>query len=145
MLFFVKYSNWQEAGQCSYLQSIIKWGLLETNPATGASKGLENQEQWDMLPPPLFISAPYGWLLYINTVLFSQNSYKIWVLVSLISSWFGSILGGSRTFQRKGGGGLLWVELWSCRINGALPKMLQFENWSLIHNCQTRNTSNATN
>lgn len=35
--------------------------------------------------------------------------------------------GGIQDFPKEGGG-VLWVELWSCRINGALPKMLQFEN-----------------
>ena len=63
-----------------------------------------------MLPPPFVHFNHLGWLLYINTVLRSQNSYKTGVLISLISSYFRGILGGSRSFQGGGGG---WLELWS--------------------------------
>ena len=37
-----------------------------------------------------------------------------------------------------------WLVPWGRRVNGACPKMLQFENGNLIENCYTRNTSNAT-
>ena len=77
-----------------------------------------------------------GWTIVFKTA-FNQSHARIKNVITKIMPDAGC-RGGSRIFQGEEG----QLVPWSCRINGGMPpKMLQFENWNLIENCCTRNTS----